>query len=861
MKSMTWLILPTALLLGFAAAAQAQPDVTWNWPGSWSYPVVPRASYHTPPNVWLSDELEGNTTTTYWNIAGVNQGDTPVAPGMYAFLSVDGSMADYTAWNDIPAGSSFYAPDRGPITVRGGRHVLSVLFDATDVVAETDETNNTWGRQFAWTPRWLGSSESLVRNQPPDPTGGWGDLGVPAEGYNCDGFGFTSNLPWSAVALHAVDPAADYDLSLFEVPAIWDEAYSVSVGGSAVGAGHLDFVMANRNQVGVTDYLVGVHRYLGAGDFVVQEVHNWFMNIGDLYPTTLAQDEYLKIWNLEIASGDVGPLLMCADAEPGAQLRLAVFDAGFTVGGLLDAAAIAGSADDGTLRYVHDFAAPGAYAVVVYRDPVDGTGPIDFTLQIRREIYDYEPAHLANWHSPLTPRPAADGTPASTPLPAQLDGWSTSTYFNAAVLNSGGTTLEGVMTVGYRDGLAGSPGNGFLRSAVTPIGPGGTATLTNIGPLLVPGGRHTWTLEIDPNDNVFEVDESNNVWGEQFVWEPWTLGLGTQIYMETEQDLLGGAATITSGEAFLWNCDGYRLTGSTGWWNAVALIHDPADDYDLQLHDASTGPKNGFDSYQAGSALVAGETDFVVVNRNVAGWNDVDVGVTRYQGGSSYGLDTRQSTIPPDPTLQPIGPATLVDGEMILLWDLWLEADVYAFQLENLSGTVDWGLQLMPHDLAYAGRYDHVPGAVAFDNGPGVNERFTVDIAEAGWYGLVAYKAYEADGPLAGTFQIRVGRGGVAVEPGATPAAADIAGIHPNPFNPRTEIAFDLAAGGEVRLDVYDARGAHVRTLVDGSLPAGRHAAVWDGADDAGRRVASGVFMARLRSGAVDRMRKMVMLK
>ena len=770
MKSLARAILPAVLLLGFAAAAQAQPDLTWSWPGSWSYPVVPRASFHTPPNVWLSDELEGNTTTTYWNVTGVNQGDTPVAPGMYGFLSIDGSMVDYMAWNDIPAGSLFYAPDRGPINVRGGRHVLSVLFDATGVVAETDETNNAWGRQFAWTPHWLGNSESLLRSQPPDPMGGWSDLGVPSEGYNCDGFGFSTYSPWTGVALHAVDPAADYDLSMFEVPAIWDEAYSVSVGGSAVGAGHLDFVLANNNQVGATDYLVGVVAYSGAGDFVVQEVHNWFMNIGDLYPTTLAQDEYLKIWNLDIAPGDVGPLLMCADAEPDAQLRLAVFDASFTVGGLLDAAVIDGSADDGTLRYVHDFAAPGAYAVVVYRDPVDGTGPVDFTLQVRREIYDYAPAHLANWHSPLTPRPAADGTPASTPLPAQLDGWSPSTYFNVAVLNAGSTAMDAVMTVGYRDGLSGSPGNGFIRSAIVPIGAGGTAALNNIGPLFVPGGRHTWTVEIDPNDNVFEADESNNVWGEQFVWSPWPLNFDTQIYMDTDQDIFGGAATITSGEAFDWNCDGYRLTGSSGWWNVVAAIHDPADDYDLQLHDASTGPKNGFDTYQAGSAMAGGETDFVVVNRNVVGWIDVDVGVTRYQGGSTYGLDTRESVVVTDPTLDPLGPATMADGDMITVWDVWLDADVYAFALENLAGTVDWGFQLMPYDLAYAGRYDFVPGAVAYDNGPGVNEWFSVTVTQPGWYGLVAYKAREADAPLTGSFRVHVGRGGVSVEPGATPA-------------------------------------------------------------------------------------------
>ena len=70
----------------------------------------------------------------------------------------------------------------------------------------------------------------------------------------------------------------------------------------------------------------------------------------------------------------------------------------------------------------------------------------------------------------------------------------------------------------------------------------------------------------------------------------------------------------------------------------------------------------------------------------------------------------------------------------------------------------------------------------------------------------------------------------------------------PNPFNPMTTIRFDLPADGEVRLGIFDAGGHLVRSLVDGSLTAGRHQASWDGRDAEGRHAASGSYFARLEA-------------
>ena len=83
----------------------------------------------------------------------------------------------------------------------------------------------------------------------------------------------------------------------------------------------------------------------------------------------------------------------------------------------------------------------------------------------------------------------------------------------------------------------------------------------------------------------------------------------------------------------------------------------------------------------------------------------------------------------------------------------------------------------------------------------------------------------------------------------------------PNPFNPRTEIWFDLPGATPARLAVYDASGALVRVLVDGELPAGRHRAVWTGSDDRGEDAASGIYFYRLDSAFGVQTRKMVLLK
>jgi hypothetical protein len=83
----------------------------------------------------------------------------------------------------------------------------------------------------------------------------------------------------------------------------------------------------------------------------------------------------------------------------------------------------------------------------------------------------------------------------------------------------------------------------------------------------------------------------------------------------------------------------------------------------------------------------------------------------------------------------------------------------------------------------------------------------------------------------------------------------------PNPFNPTTVIRYELAKPGNIELRIYDVSGALVRVLDAGHKPAGVVEATWDGTNQSGERVATGVYFYRLQTASFVKSRKMVLLK
>jgi flagellar hook assembly protein FlgD len=83
----------------------------------------------------------------------------------------------------------------------------------------------------------------------------------------------------------------------------------------------------------------------------------------------------------------------------------------------------------------------------------------------------------------------------------------------------------------------------------------------------------------------------------------------------------------------------------------------------------------------------------------------------------------------------------------------------------------------------------------------------------------------------------------------------------PNPFNPRTVIRYSLAAEGPARIDLFDATGRRVRTLIEGRQTAGPHEIVWNGEDGSGHPLGSGVYWVELSAGSYRSSKKLVLLK
>ncbi|MFC1508289.1 SBBP repeat-containing protein [Candidatus Omnitrophota bacterium] len=85
----------------------------------------------------------------------------------------------------------------------------------------------------------------------------------------------------------------------------------------------------------------------------------------------------------------------------------------------------------------------------------------------------------------------------------------------------------------------------------------------------------------------------------------------------------------------------------------------------------------------------------------------------------------------------------------------------------------------------------------------------------------------------------------------------------PNPFNPITTIEYTIPSGNSVyvRLNIYDLRGALVRTLVDHASSPGIHTVVWDGTDETGNNVSTGVYFYQLRAGEFIQTKKMLFMK
>jgi hypothetical protein len=205
-------------------------------------------------------------------------------------------------------------------------------------------------------------------------------------------------------------------------------------------------------------------------------------------------------------------------------------------------------------------------------------------------------------------------------------------------------------------------------------------------------------------------------------------------------------------------------------------------------------------------------------------------------------MDSARSTddLPPGAPLNLAGEQTEAEG-LELTWDANLESDLAGYRVHR--GT----------DAGFT------PGS-----GNQIGAPFTPEWFDPGWrwdggfyYKVCAVDAHEnkSDYTLLGP-DLVTGAGG-----GSPRLETALDQNQPNPFNPVTTIRYTIERAGPVRLVIYNSAGQRVRTLVDTIRRAGVYVERWNGRDDRGRAVASGVYFYRLEAPPFVQTRKMVLLK
>ncbi len=823
--------------------------------GGWDFPLVPRTvNNSTVSFAPVSETLPGDVAGTYWNIFGQNQGEAPTGVGFHAWLYVDGDYDSQSAyWGEIGAGGLYYGPNRGPITVQAGRHSFACRHDATDVVAEVVESNNEFGRQFIWTSPSIEPNDLVSRPAPPLETGGWNQITSGSLFFNCDGLRMPTTVGWwHAMAVWAESDSDDFDCRLHNASTGAQDGFATNLAYSARGAGALDAVVVNLNQVSTLAEDVGVLRYIGDGDYKAYHANSLAMFYGDSITVTMGNDVpiLLREFYLDIT----GPMSVTASGDPDdGSVRVVLLHKDFTHGTLTGGNQVGSAWTDasGFARIETDLADAGYYCIMVYRDQSEGLPARDVTLEISTTPADLAPWTPGGWYTGMVPRAATDGTNVWCPAPDTLYSAPDLTYLNVAAQNLG-PVPSAIPTQVFRDDIY----HGYINWGELPAG--ATVSYNWSSPFAMSPGRHVLALRTDALNEIEETNESNNTVGEQWIWAPDPMVPGDTDFRVAPPVNTAGWSDITSGEPLWYNCDGLRFNGGGGnYWRALAILPQEGSDFDLRLHEIGTGAKDGFGASLAGSYEAGTRTEYLLVDFNTAAWANYDVGVLRWDGAGTYRVHDGDSQYLGDSPIGTWGPFAVPASGLVDLIEFGLPAETYTVTVENLSGA-DLGLSVHMGEVeGYQNRLSAVAGAAIA--GPGEDEVVTFEVAEIQYFCLVVYREDQGSGEA--QYQLRINGTETPVHDDSLPQVTQMAGAWPNPFNPQTTVAFDLAQADHARVLIYDLQGRVVRRLVDEALPAGRHTAVWQGRDDSGRSMASGVYFARLEAESGGGMTKLVLVK
>jgi hypothetical protein len=355
---------------------------------TWQSPAVPHNMTWPGPSPVFVTGLDGNTANTYLSWTTVQAGPNQL-PAWDSDLRLDNEdlVGSLPVADGNSGGIAYFALNNGPITVRGGRHCLTIDADPGDLIPETSEADNLWEGQWVWSPLVTARAAAVVRPEPPLPC------------YHvepsADGFSFTrnSNVAWVA-GVAPRTPGDDYDLYLYDDYTDPFNGFSNFIGASAQGSNETDFVVGHYSGTPTTVFPAAVRFSSGGGgnDFVQDQtdaLSRGAAGTGYFPHQSLAANRVVDVYEAFLTSGEGYSFTL--ERESGtADIAMSIFPA--TPGTINSRAFALGTSSPSTAYFdLMSFTATetGWHPIVVFRpDGTDAATPLTYTLKWDQGLAD-----------------------------------------------------------------------------------------------------------------------------------------------------------------------------------------------------------------------------------------------------------------------------------------------------------------------------------------------------------------------------------------------------------------------------------------------------------------------------------------
>lgn len=832
-------------------------DVLPYRPSNWTASLVLRSTLAPAPpqGVTQTTNVQGHTVYLNWALRNDGTGPTDL---FHDALSLDGAPVFTSTGHTLSEGNTNQFRNVGPVDLgASGRHTVWLRIDGQDEVAESDEDNNLFAKQFVFTPENLSLDETIVRaGGLPGATAGHALL---PEGFPCypnaDGFDIELCL-YPELVWAVPDDPADRLVMRLHARDVGQSGFGEPLTTALSLADRPAAILMNPSESGLFSYCIGVSDEQGSGNtYRIHRELGQLLAMPDTVTAILSQSSCLDYYYTFNDQDDPAWFtIKLANNSPG-HVMMRYFAPGFAMGNLSAANVVLGAAHGDTVHHNLRLE-PGEVALtVVHRDPRVQTGS-QYRIFAYVEKPDLDAATPQGWFANAVPQvgkpfaAAQDQIPAPTRLVGDAD--STGVYWSLLNATAGAGVPVGLQRRLELDGVT------IASSAfIEPLPPLHEVRAVQSALFTVRGGRHSLVHRLNPSHGIDEDDYADNDHGRQWVWSPRALGNGANHVLPLPAHAFGGLAQVDEGLVAL-NCDGYRFTTTVSLpvatLTAIAGVGSAAD-IDLGLHDGAD-VQDGFVTTHAASTWSGTGAEFLLRYTVGAGTFTHHVGVTR-SAQLAFGGVTLRASNNMLPWTNPVGSTRTGTVEAETFLDavaLVLPSGTFRFTLA--SDALPLGFSL--HDISdgYSAKSDPWQAGIAWQEEVQVGEAvsFVVEVPDPApsRFALVVWRpdggTLDADAPWAVTVDDEAT--GVGDGSPAAVAATQFVGAAPNPFNPQTRIVLDVARTGRCEVVVHDVRGRRVRVLVAGDLPAGRHELPWDGRDDHGQQVASGAYVARLRAAS-----------